>query len=154
MPSPYYNIASAVATALASVSGIPATIAIRKDDALYGRDTLPMCIVSMPDEDGQQVFQTLGSDNTTDLGTTGKVYRIGVTIYTASTGNLTSSIDTRPALVLAIKQAIGKPRIGGLTTVTDYDLVSMAEWEDSQLKQGAEVTRIIVNYTNAEARNG
>lgn len=154
MPSNYYSIADAVKTALASVSGIPATIYIRKSDALYGRDTLPICIVSMPDEDGSPVFQTFGSDNSTDLGTVGKVYRVGVTVYDTNTGDLNSNIDTRPSLILAIKQKIGRPKIGSIATVTDYDVLGMHDWEPDELKAGAEVTRILMSYTSAEARNG
>lgn len=150
--SAYYSIADAVKTLLATVTGIPGTIYIRKDDALYGRDTVPLCIVSMPDEDGQTAFETFGTDNSTDLGTVGKVYRIGVSVYRSNTGDLSSTIDTNPSLILAIKQKIGKPKI--ISTVTDYAILGMHEWEVSEFKNGAEVSRILMSYTNAEARNG
>ena len=89
-------------------------------------------------------------------GVIGKEYSLIVAVYRALTppGDVTSTPDANPALVLACKQALDGGSLAGVDVVWDVDLVDSAEWENRPFGQGMEVSRFGLLVRTSEPQNG
>jgi hypothetical protein len=145
------DIATALKTLVDGISGMP-TSYTRKADVKWGRDALPVCVISFqvetPDEWG--VCGAGGSDR----GSIGMGYDFTIAIYRKSPGDIGTTLTTNPDILEDLRQAINAGSLSGATTVWAMELRNRPQWEPSDFADGAEVSRFNVHVGSAEARNG
>ena len=139
------QIADAIVTVLGALSGAPALVEYRKQDALHPGDSNEAVIVSA----GYQRMTGRAFE-----GTVYKDYGFQVSVYRTFLGDLTADVDTNPAYVQLAKQALDLPALSGVPVVFDVELVQDAAWENNQFPTGSEVSRFGVLVRTAEPQNG
>ncbi len=128
---------------------------VRKADEVHPREvTAAFAAVIVTNGDSREVQAVSGAGSATDQGDVLKSYEIGVSIYGASHGNVSTDLDTHPAFVLRCKQALNKITLAGVPTVYGTKLVDNAEWEQNAFGAGGEVSRFGLIFLNAETRLG
>lgn len=140
------NIADAMVTALAALSGAPSIVEYRKKDGLY------------PEEGNSAIILTAGFQRPTGYvfgdGVT-KGYGYQISVYRESQGETTSNIDVNPTLVELAKRALDATSLSGVSTVWSVDIVDDPEaWERQPFRDGCEVSRFGVLVKTCEPRNG
>ena len=154
MASFFTQIAEAVRTTLLSLSGGPSTVAVRETDVVTARDTYPLTIITMGDEDLDARVDTTGGTSDSDQGTIGVEYPIGVSIYREQLTTPTAD-DVNQQYIQLAQRALGRARpFSALTTVYEGILVRRAAWERQEFVKGVEVSRFAVIFHNAESRTG
>ena len=153
MPSPFSTIAAAAKDTIAQL-GVGLTVVVREADVVQPRDTYPIAIVTMGDEDDDRELDTTGGPTDADQGDIGKAYPIGVSIYREKLGAIAAD-DANPDLVHRAQQRLGRARpFPALPTVYRGILVRNAAWERQEFVKGVEVSRFAVIFHNAESRTG
>ena len=151
--SPFRQIADAVATVITSISGAPATVEVRKDDAFRSRETLPLAIVTMGA--ARKILAVSGEGSSTNQGDVCYAYEIGVTIYRDNRADLSTNLDAQPDYVHRCKQALAKKTLAGAPTVYGSQIVDdPSAWEHQPFGDGHEVSRFGAIFLSAETRLG
>lgn len=149
------TIANAVVSVIEGLATPPAQTEFRKVDTLTRSDkdlaANILCVVTLSDEQ-ETLFETFG--DASDLGTIGKAYMIGVTLYKLHAGNIQTNIDTLPAMALRIEQALNRPSLSGATTVSGCKIVPFQTFSPQGFSDGYECMRGFAVYTSSEPRNG
>jgi hypothetical protein len=140
------QIADAIVTVLGGVTGAPALVQHRKEDALQPREANSAVIVTAGFR--RPVGRAFGGTIFFDNG-------FQVAIYQEFTGDLTTGIDTNPLYVQRAKQALDLDTLSGLATlVRDVDLVDDETWERQPFRNGGEVSRFGLLVRTNEPQNG
>jgi hypothetical protein len=149
------TIANAVVAVIEGLATPPAQTEFRKVDTLTRSDkdlaSNVLCVVTLSDEQ-QTLFETFGDDS--DLGTIGKAYMVGVSLYKLHAGNIQTNNDTLPAMALRIEQALNQPTLAGATTVFGSKIIPFQTFSIQAFSDGYECMRGFAVYTSAEPRNG
>jgi hypothetical protein len=141
---------------------IPDLVEFRKADVVHPRE-VPCIIITIGGELKPNFqLQGCGGDPTlmaanpgiSAYGFVGKRYLIGVSIYTLNTGDISTDLIDHPQLVLLIKQTFDKPLLADADTVWNCHLHDDPEWERQVFKTGSEVTRMVLEFSSGEPRNG
>lgn len=146
MPSYQKQIADALVTSLAAVSGATATVEYRKADVVTPRDAYPLTLVTpgFQRPAGRAFEQVIH-----------KEYGFQVSIYRETSGDLTAGIDTNPTYIQAAKQACDVASLTGAPVVWDVDLVDDPDaWERQEFVKGVEVSRFGLLVRTTEPQNG
>ncbi len=151
MSSLFVPIANAVRTILAGLPDSP-TVVVRKDDAMFGRESPPLVVVTMGDENEEQGLS--GAGTSTDQGDVYKSYQIGITIYRLCNADIDVNLTQNPDYILAAKQALNRAGLTGVSGVRDTRLVAHPEWEHQMFGQSAEVSRFGIVFFAWETRLG
>lgn len=156
MSSYAYTIANAVVTGISGLSPAPAQTTFRKFDSLILADKLNaaniVCIVTLSDEQ-QVLYETFGNGST-DLGTIGKAYMVGVSLYKFHGGNIQSAIDSLVAMALSIEQLLNRPTLSGASTVVDCQMMPFQTFIPKNFTDGYEAMRGYFVFSSSEPRNG
>lgn len=149
------TIANAVVSVIEALATPPAQTEFRKVDTLTRSDkdlaSNVLCVVTLSDEQ-QTLFETFGSAS--DLGTIGKAYMVGVTLYKLHAGTIQTNNDTLPAMALRIEQALNQPTLSGATTVSDCKVVPFQTFSVQGFSDGYECMKGFAVFTSSEPRNG
>jgi hypothetical protein len=156
MPSYAEQIAIAVVNRIASLPPnpvpIPNLIEFRKDDVVHPGE-VPCVIITLGGERPDPALQLQGAGTPEDYGTCGKRYLVGVSVYGACVGDLSTDTGDHPGLVLRIKQAFDVPELDGADTWWGCDLIQSPEWERQEFANGVEVSRFVIDARSEEPRN-
>jgi hypothetical protein len=157
MPIYSEQIAIAVETKIknlpANPVALPGLIEWRMADIVHPGEA-PCVIITIGGElPAEQGFQLQGAGTPSDYGSVAKKYLIGVSIYTACLGDLSTDVGYHPALVLRIKQAFDVPGLEGADTVLWCTLHENAAWEKQEFIKGIQVSRFVLEFTSLEPRN-
>ena len=69
-------------------------------------------------------------------------------------GDLDVTLSTNPDLIDAIKEALNKGSLSGVSAVWNTELEAHDEWEAQPFRDGMEVSQFRLWFSTAEARNG
>ena len=135
---------------------IPDLIEFRKDDVVRVGE-VPCVIVTIGGElppEGEGGFALQGAGTPEDYGTVGKRYLVGVSVYGACVGDLSTNQGDHPALVLRIKQAFDVPALAGADSWWGCKVHQHPAWERREFANGVEVSRFVIEAFSEEPRNG
>ena len=155
MASFFTQIAEAVRTTLLAISGGPATAVVKEADTVGARDTYPLIIITMGDEDLDARLDTTSNGVTAnEQGDIGVAYPIGISIYREQL-TIPTADDVNQQFIERAQQSLGKARpFSALPSVYEGILVRRAAWERQEFVKGVEVSRFAVIFHNAESRTG
>lgn len=145
----FNTIATAAKTAIDALSLGISTV-IRKDGVLLTRDTPPLIVISLAADNGEQ-WATTGN-GTTDQGTVGREYVLGIEVYRANQADIAADSDN-PDIFQTVKRALNKGSLASATTVWDTRLVENEMWEPGPFAKGGEVSGFALVFGSAEVRN-
>ena len=139
-------IADAVVAVIQSLAGGPSLVAYRKENVTYTTDNL----------DNGVIVVTIGMETPIDKAFGGsilKTYTVGITYYITNAGNLSTTMDSLPAFVLKVKQALDGTSLSGVGVVWNVDIIEANEWEDVAFAGGVEASTFGLTVYTAEPRN-
>ena len=151
MSSYAYTIANAMKTAIEAISN-PPTVVLRKSPWLIKGDTLPICVIAVPDETGE-LWSTFG-DGSTDHGSFGKNYVYNLGVYRSFDGQVQTNVDTLAAIRLAINQALNNPTLSGASTVWNVSISGGNGFEFGAFGSNNEKSMFRITVGSNELRNG
>lgn len=147
-------IANAVMSVISGLSGAPSFIQYREQDQIGSGDTRPCVIVTTDEEQLMPEVDVSGASSNTDLGDVGKIYPIGISIYSERLGDITTDPETRQDFVITVQHALNKNSLAGVPTVWGTKLVRRDTWEHRAMKDGFEYSTFAILFYSAEPRLG
>lgn len=147
----FNTIATQVKSVIDALS-LGVTTVIRKDAVIYEIDTLPLIVISLVTDLGEE-WATTG-DGSTDQGTVGRGVTIGISVYRANAGALQSDLSANPDIFQSVKRALNKGSLSGASTVWDTRLRENELWEGQAFRDGDEVSEFAMDFGSAELRLG
>lgn len=140
--SSHGEIVNAVATAIATVSGLTAAnVKTMKVPRAFEQDTFPLICVCYGDDDLTDAYQTFE-------GTLLVNYEVLIVIITKKAQERTANPDTVPKLRQDIRKKVYKPDI--YTTVRNAEINLNPTFDASYIDGNYDVSAFSVTYTNEE----
>ncbi len=146
----FNTIANSVKTVIDALT-LGITTEVRKDGAVFARDTLPLVVISLATDQGEQWAAT-GAGGA-DLGTFGKEYVVEVAVYRANQAEIATNMTANQDYFESIKRALNKGSLSGATMVWDTRLMTNEAWEGRAFGEGGEVSSCGLAFGSAELRN-
>ena len=143
------QIGDAIVTVIQGLSGAPSLVQLRKENVLLSREEIT-------EVDGA-VIVAVGLEtpvNITTGGTIFKEYIARVMYARKNPGKVATELDTNPAFVLRMKQALDITSLAGVPVVWSVDLIEAEEWEEDEFGKAAEVSTFGLKVHTNEPRNG
>ena len=144
------TIAGAVKTVIDGLA-LGVTTVVRKDGDVYEADALPLVVISLANDQGEEWAVT--GDGSTDTGTVGRGYVITVGVYRDTQAELQTGVATTPDYFQAVKRALNKSSLAGASTVWDTRLTTNAMWEGQAFREAGEASAFQIEFGSAEPRN-